>query len=77
MNGTTAQNPWQEEKEDRCKLRGLVDVWYGAHGITLKDDLKRQLAMNHAFVCICDPLARDFNAQRFSHYREKRLKGEG
>ncbi|EMJ7592505.1 tyrosine-type recombinase/integrase [Klebsiella pneumoniae] len=72
----TVQNPWQEEKEDRRTLKELVDSWYSAHGITLKDGLKRQLAMHHAFECMGEPLARDFDAQMFSRYREKRLKGE-
>ncbi|MCK7104280.1 tyrosine-type recombinase/integrase [Enterobacter cloacae] len=72
----TVQNPWQEEKEDRRTLKALIDAWYSAHGITLKDGLKRQLAMHHAFECMGEPLARDFDAQMFSRYREKRLKGE-
>lgn len=72
----TVQNPWQEEQEDRRTLKTLVDSWYSAHGITLKDGLKRQLAMHHAFDCMGEPLARDFNAQIFSRYREKRLKGQ-
>lgn len=32
--------------------------------------------MHHAFGCMGEPLARDFDAQMFSRYREKRLKGE-
>lgn len=72
----TVQNPWQEEKEDRRTLKDLIDSWYSAHGITLKDGLKRQLAMHHAFECMGEPLARDFDAQMFSRYREKRLNGE-
>lgn len=72
----TVQNPWQEEKEDRRTLKELVDSWYSAHGITLKDGLKRQLSMHHAFECMGEPLARDFDAQMFSRYREKRLNGE-
>ncbi|ELJ5771461.1 tyrosine-type recombinase/integrase [Serratia marcescens] len=72
----TIQNPWQEEKEDRRTVKELVDSWYSAHGITLKDGLKRQLSMHHAFNCMGEPLARDFDAQMFSRYREKRLKGE-
>lgn len=71
----TTQNPWQEEKEDRRTLKDLVDAWYSAHGITLKDGLKRQLAMHHAFECMGEPRAYDFDAQMFSRYRERRLKG--
>ncbi len=72
----TIHKPWQEEKEDRRTLKELIDAWYSAHGITLKDGLKRQLSMHHAFECMGEPLARDFDAQMFSRYREKRLKGE-
>lgn len=72
----TVQNPWREENEDRRTLKDLVDSWFSAHGITLKDGLKRQLAMQHAFDCMGEPLARDFDAQMFSRYREKRLKGD-
>lgn len=32
--------------------------------------------MDHAFECMGEPLARDFDAQMFSRYREKRLKDE-
>lgn len=72
----TVQNPWDEEQEDRRTLKELIDSWYRAHGVTLKDGLKRQLAMHHAFECMGEPLARDFDAQMFSRYREKRLKGK-
>lgn len=72
----TVQNPWQEEREDRRTLKEMVDAWFSAHGITLKDGLRRQQAMHHAFDCMGEPLARDFDAQMFSRYREKRLKGE-
>lgn len=72
----TIQNPWQEEKEDRRTVKELVDAWYSAHGITLRNGIKRLSAMYHAFECMGEPLVRDFNAQMFSRYREKRLKGE-
>ncbi|ATO31553.1 tyrosine-type recombinase/integrase [Dickeya dianthicola] len=72
----TVQNPWNEEKEDQRTLKELVDSWYSAHGITLRDGLKRQGAMHHAFECMGEPLARDFDAQMFSRYREGRLRGE-
>ncbi|WP_130100446.1 phage integrase [Siccibacter turicensis] len=70
------QTPWLEEREDRRTLKELVDAWYSAHGITLRDGIKRQMAMHHAFECMGEPLARDFDAQMFSRYREKRLKGQ-
>ena len=70
------QLPWNEEQTDRRTLKDLITSWYSAHGITLKDGEKRQLAMLHAFECMGEPLAVDFDAQMFSRYRERRLKGD-
>lgn len=67
--------PWLGEKEDNSTLKELVDTWYSRHGITLKDGEKRQKAMHHACESMRDPLAKDFSAQGFSDYREKRLNG--
>jgi len=67
--------PWLGEKEDDRTLKDLVDSWYTRHGITLKDGEKRQKAMHHACECMRQPLAKDFSADRFSTYREKRLSG--
>jgi integrase len=72
----TVQQPWQEEKEDRRTLKDLIKSWHSAHGITLRDGEKRKLAMEHAFDCMGEPLAKDFDAQMFSRYRERRLKGD-
>jgi len=68
--------PWQEEKEDNRTLLELVNAWYSAHGITLRDGERRQTAMSHAYECMGQPLAREFDAQMFSRYREKRLSGD-
>lgn len=76
LYSTLSKTRGRNKKEDRRTLKKLVDSWYSARGITLKDGLKRQLAMHHAFECMGEPLARDFDAQMFSRYREKRLKGE-
>lgn len=72
----TVQKPWNEESEDRRTLKDLIMAWYGAHGVTLRDGDRRQQAMVHAFECMGEPLARDFDAQMFSRYRERRLKGD-
>ncbi|WP_455853905.1 phage integrase [Pantoea endophytica] len=72
----TVQQPWDEEQADRRTLKDLIKSWYSAHGITLKDGEKRKLAMEHAFNCMGEPLAIDFDAQMFSRYRERRLKGD-
>jgi len=70
------QQPWNEEQADRRTLKDLITSWYSAHGITLKDGEKRKLTMTHAFECMGEPLAVDFDAQMFSRYRERRLKGD-
>lgn len=70
------QKPWQDEKEDQRSLKALIDAWFTAHGITLKDGERRQQAMHHAYECMGQPLGREFDAQMFSRYREKRLKGD-
>ncbi|AJJ06587.1 phage integrase family protein [Yersinia pseudotuberculosis] len=72
----TITKPWHEEKEDDRTLMDLVNAWHRAHGITLKDGDRRQTAMEHAYKCMGEPLAREFDAQMFSRYREKRLKGD-
>lgn len=45
-------------------------------GSLFKNELKRKLAMHHTFKCLIETLARDFDVQIFSRYREKRLKGK-
>ncbi|MCA7001635.1 phage integrase [Dickeya solani] len=70
------QKPWHDEKEDRRTLKELIDIWYSSHGITLDSGTKRRRKMYYASECMGDPLARDFDAQMFSRYRERRLSGE-
>lgn len=70
------QTPWTEEKEDRRTLKELIDFWFTAHGVTLRNGVKQQKNMHHAYEWMGEPLARDFDAQMFSRYREKRLSGE-
>ncbi|QCR38028.1 tyrosine-type recombinase/integrase [Nissabacter sp. SGAir0207] len=72
----SAHQPWQGEKEERRTVKDLVDAWYKSHGVTLKDGLNRQSAMHHAFECMGEPLAVDFNAQMFTRYRQRRLVGD-
>ena len=36
------QLPWQEEKEDQRSLKFIVDAWFTAHGITLRDGEDRK-----------------------------------
>ncbi len=68
--------PWLDGKEDRRKLRELVQNWYDEHGVTLKDGEKRKGAMEFACESMGEPSAHEFNATMFSAYRKKRLSGQ-
>ncbi|MEH0833285.1 tyrosine-type recombinase/integrase [Pectobacterium cacticida] len=68
--------PWLGEKQDKRTLVDLVDIWFRAHGVTLKDGETRKSAMTYAYEKMGKPLATEFNARLFSTYREKRLSGE-
>lgn len=68
--------PWLDGKEDRRKLRDLVNQWFDEHGVTLDDGEKRKGAMEFACESMGDPLAHEFDATMFSLYRKKRLSGE-
>ncbi|MBF6636221.1 tyrosine-type recombinase/integrase [Rouxiella silvae] len=72
----TIIKPWHEEQEDSRTLMDLVNAWHRAHGVTLKDGDRRQTTMQHAYECMGKPRAIEFDAQMFSRYREKRLKGD-
>lgn len=68
--------PWLEGKEDRRKLKDLVNQWFDEHGITLDDGERRKGAMEFACSSMGEPLAHEFTATLFSVYRKKRLSGE-
>lgn len=68
--------PWLDGKEDRRKLRDLVNQWFDEHGVTLDDGEKRKAAMEFACESMGEPGAHEFNATLFSTYRKKRLSGE-
>lgn len=68
--------PWLDGKEDRRKLRDLVNQWFYEHGVTLDDGEKREAAMEFACESMGEPGAHEFNATLFSNYRKKRLSGE-
>ncbi|HBS2498042.1 TPA: tyrosine-type recombinase/integrase [Klebsiella pneumoniae] len=68
--------PWLEGKEDRRKLRDLVNQWFDEHGVNLDDGEKRKAAMEFACESMGEPGAHEFNATLFSTYRKKRLSGE-
>lgn len=47
--------PWLDGKEDRRKLRDLVNQWFDEHGVTLDDGEKRKGAMEFACESMGDP----------------------
>lgn len=51
-----------DEKLANRTLLELIRARYSAHGITLKDGELRQDAMTHAYECMGQPLAREFDA---------------
>ncbi len=69
-------SPWLGEGKDSRRLSDLVHLWFDRHGITLNDGEKRKSSMLWAAECMGSPLATEFNAQLFTSYRAKRLKGE-
>lgn len=68
--------PCLDGKENRRKLRDLVNQWFDEHGVTLDDGEKRKSTMEFACESMDDPLAHEFDATMFSLYRKKRLSGE-
>lgn len=63
--------PWLYGKEERRKLRDLVNQWFDEHGVTLDDGEKRKSTMEFACDSMGDPLAHEFDATMFSPVSEK------
>ncbi|WP_318388395.1 tyrosine-type recombinase/integrase [Enterobacter sp.] len=74
--GNINAKPWLDGKEDRRKLRDLVNQWCDEHGVTLDDGEKRKGTMEFACESMGEPLAHQLNDTTFSLYRSKRLSGE-
>ena len=70
--------PWGEQTPtvDERRLSDLVHLWFGRHGQTLSDGVRRRDKLIWMATALGDPVATEFNAQLFSAYREKRLQGE-
>lgn len=69
-------SPWLGDGKNLRRLADLVHLWFDRHGITLSDREKHKSTMLGAAECMGAPLASEFNAQLFTAYRAKRLKGE-
>lgn len=57
----------------KTRLGELVDLWYRAHGCTLKDGVYRASRMLAVSNALGNPYLSDFSAALFSEYRLKRL----
>ncbi len=65
---------WQPNQKDKRKLSELISVWHKLHGINLRDEDNRLKTLNNTAERLGDPMAKDFTANQFSHYRAERLK---
>ncbi len=75
---SAGSTPWveNEPQQDERRLSDLVHLWFGRHGQTLADGVRRRDKLIWMATALGDPVATEFNAQLFSAYREKRLQGE-
>jgi integrase len=65
---------WQPQAKDKRKLSDLIAVWHKLHGVNLRDEDNRLKTLNNTANALGDPVAKDFTANQFSHYRAERLK---
>ncbi len=72
----TEAAPWRSNGKDRRRLSDIIQLWFERHGIALRDGEKRKSAMLWAAQCMGSPLATEFTAALFTHYRAKRLEGQ-
>ncbi len=66
--------PWQPNQKDKRTLSELIAVWHKLHGVNLRDVDNRVKILNNTAHGLGDPVAKDFTANQFSHYRAERLK---
>ncbi|QLY61733.1 tyrosine-type recombinase/integrase [Citrobacter freundii] len=68
--------PWLGEAADRRRLSEVVTLWYNLHGKSLTAGERVYNKLKLVVTALQDPLATDFTAKQFAHYRDKRLSGE-
>ena len=71
-----ATKPWIAEKQDRRRLKDLIELWHNAHGKTLSDGENVYTTLLFIADSINNPIAANFTAKDFTEYRSKRLSGE-
>jgi len=69
LNETTKNPEWEPPKRDNRRLTDLIDIWYGNHGIHLKDNEKRLGKVTRICNELGNPYVSDFTAQQFLEYR--------
>ena len=69
----TQEPDWEPPAKDLRRLSDLIEIWYGAHGQTLKDGSNRRDKLFHLVESIGNPSAEQFTAAQFIQYRTRRL----
>ena len=69
----TQEPDWEPPAKDLRRLSDLIEIWYGAHGQTLKDGSHRRDKLVHLVESIGNPRAEQFTAAQFIQYRTHRL----
>ena len=73
----TQEPDWEPPTKDLRRLSDLIEIWYGAHGQTLKDGSHRRDKLVHLVESIGNPSAEQFTAAQFIQYRTHRRLAAG
>lgn len=65
--------PWLGQKTESRTLRQLADLWFRLHGQHLTSGAKSLNRLHQAIDELGNPLARDFTAKDFLHWRSLRV----
>lgn len=65
---------WASVKKDNRTLLDLIEAWYTMHGQSLRDGEQRKALLKKVANDLGNPIASDFSAKDFAHYRAKKLK---
>lgn len=69
----TSTPEWQPEREEKRRLKDLIDEWYEGHGATLASGTDTKKRLQALAEAIGNPWADRFTVQDFTAYRTKRL----
>ncbi|MGT3336476.1 phage integrase [Yersinia enterocolitica] len=72
----SVNKPWMGDKPDTRCLKELTDLWFALHGRSLSSGDKIHSKLRLVAEALGDPIAANFTAKDFAHYRNKRLTGE-